>query len=165
SSAKSSSTPVIAFFILAYALAWIPQIALLAAGPLDADRLTSPPVALTVCFTSYAPAFAAPLVLWLGSDPAERHAYAQRLRTWQVSPIWYLAARSLPALGYILAAGPVSWLLGSTVALMAPLAFLIFALLLNPGEELGWRAFAWPHMQRQFEPLVAGLLLGLMWGG
>lgn len=157
--------PVVAFFIIAYALAWIPLIALLAAGPLDADRLTSPPVALAVFFTSYAPAFAALLVLWLGGDHAERHAYLQRLRTWRVRPIWYLAALGLPALGYLLAAGPVSWFLGGSVALLAPSAFIIFALVLNPGEELGWRAFALPQMQRRLGPVVASLVLGLLWGG
>jgi membrane protease YdiL (CAAX protease family) len=156
--------PLITFFTLAYALAWIPLIGLLVGGPLDSARLTSPPVAILVFLTSYAPAFAAFLVLWLGRDHDERRAYLRRLRTWRVGWVWYLAALGLPALGYLLTAIPVTAFLHGSVSLMVPSAFIIFALLINPGEELGWRAYALPQMQRRFGPFSASVLLGLLWG-
>ena len=31
-------------------------------------------------------------------------------------------------------------------------------------EELGWRGFARPALEKRFSPLVSGLLVGLMWG-
>jgi len=31
------------------------------------------------------------------------------------------------------------------------------------GEELGWRGFALPVLERRWSPLIAGLLIGLVW--
>ena len=39
-------------------------------------------------------------------------------------------------------------------------------LLYDPGpmEELGWRGFALPHLQRKHNALWSGIILGLIWG-
>ncbi len=44
---------------------------------------------------------------------------------------------------------------------------LAVSLLLDPGpvgEEFGWRGFALPRLLQRFNPIVASLILGLIWG-
>jgi membrane protease YdiL (CAAX protease family) len=43
------------------------------------------------------------------------------------------------------------------------LATLPVIFLVNYGEEIGWRGYALPCLMRRFNPLVASLILGLIW--
>ena len=100
----------------------------------------------------------------------------QTLTTWRVSPIWYLVALLLPVI--ISAAGiALLALLGQPLpsfprteplpTLLPLLVTTFFATLLYGGplgEEVGWRGFALPRLQERFSPLVASLLLSVVWG-
>jgi membrane protease YdiL (CAAX protease family) len=45
----------------------------------------------------------------------------------------------------------------------AAIPAIITAMFIGPVEELGWRGFALPLLQRKFAPLWAGLILGAIW--
>jgi uncharacterized protein len=90
---------------------------------------------------------------------------------WRVSPRYYLYALGLPIV--LLAIVNVELaLLGESLDLAALpgrlpgyAATLVFVAFLGGGfEEPGWRGFALPRLQRRHSPLVATLLLGLLWG-
>ena len=44
------------------------------------------------------------------------------------------------------------------------MAALALAAIKGPVEELGWRGFALPMLQRRFAPVWSSLILGLVWG-
>lgn len=41
--------------------------------------------------------------------------------------------------------------------------FLVLALAGSAGEEVGWRGYALPQLQRRFDPLVATLIIAPVW--
>jgi len=86
--------------------------------------------------------------------------------------IWYLVALlGLPVLNF-LAFLVVPGVLGDLVApdLRLPRIYLSeIAICLTIGiapmwEEIGWRGFAQPRMQRRYGPVVGSLFLGALWG-
>lgn len=158
---------VYVFFFLTFAIAWglmglmlVFQDTIEAAmGPL---RASHPLFILAV----WSPAISGILlVLWYGGMPG-LHRYFSRLLLWRAPVGWYLLLLiGLPAIFYLGAA------LGGTLtpeALAQPplaelLAMVGFMLILGPVEELGWRGYATPLLQRRMAPIWAGLVVGIFW--
>jgi len=91
-----------------------------------------------------------------------------RLVDWRAGPRWYLLTLGFsPAL--LLVAVGVARLFEVTVPLSRPapellvVGFLYVLVTSVAGEELGWRGFALPRLQRSYTALTASLLLGVAW--
>jgi membrane protease YdiL (CAAX protease family) len=157
--------PLSAFFVLAYAIAW------LAWAPLYLSQagLGLLPFKASLWYTlpgSYAPLLAAVLVRWLGSHgfgiPRFRPLYALG---------GYLLGAALIALGFILLPG--LWLTRGTLTGVDWAAFSLYpaaiaraVVMAGPiGEEPGWRGFALPRMEARLGQLRAWIILGLLWAG
>jgi membrane protease YdiL (CAAX protease family) len=89
---------------------------------------------------------------------------------WRVSPAWYAAAFLLPlaaaapaVLVHLAAGDSVVWSAGPAPALLPVLFLQIFFLGGPLNEELGWRGFALPELQRSHSALGASLMLGGVW--
>lgn len=158
---------VLVFFFLTFAIAWggmglalVFQDALEAAlGPMGASH---PLLILAV----WAPAISAiVLVLWYGGLTGLRR-YLSRLMLWRAPAGWYLLLLiGLPAiyfLGAALGGMPMRDALAQP-ALLDLLPLIGFMLILGPMEELGWRGYATPLLQRRMAPFWAGLLVGIVW--
>ena len=114
----------------------------------------------------YAPAIAALLLVGLTAGLAGIGRFLSRLFLWRASPWWY---------GFLLLGFPLIAFAGAALkgnALSAPmftdsfttlLPVIGFMLVLGPIEEIGWRGFALPILQRHFVPFWAGLILGVIW--
>ena len=115
----------------------------------------------------YSPAIAAfTLVLW-HAGPTGLLRFFSRLLLWRAHWGWYLfLVVGIPILFYAGAAvkGNLADSAFPFSTVQAALAALGFMLVLGPVEEFGWRGFALPLLQRRFTPIVAGLILGAIWG-
>ena len=124
----------------------------------------------------FGPLVAALIVAPICGGWTELRSLLLRMVQWRVAPRWYAFALLLPAgvalaaaYGNVLAFGASN----PTSAILAALPGLVpaFALMmLNPlqgslGEEPGWRGFALPRLLSYRSPLVASLLLGVVWAG
>jgi uncharacterized protein len=142
--------PLIAFFVLAYALTWWVY-PLLRFNPL---------IGLLGLF---GPALAAMIVTAITEGRPGVRVLLGRVALWRVPVPWYLVAIGLPAVLALLAASLSAWL-GPAVLRVGQLTVLDFVLVvLVVGEELGWRGYALPKLLHRFSPLVASVILGVLW--
>jgi len=115
----------------------------------------------------WAPAIAALIIVLLKSRWGGTRRFLSRLLLWRAPGAWYaFLLLGIPLLFY---AGAV-WK-GLSPAELVPVsslgAYLIALALMaikGPVEEIGWRGFALPILQRRMSPLWAGLVLGIIWG-
>lgn len=119
------------------------------------------PVAMgLVGLGAWGPAIAALLVARLRGEGGV-------FRRWSAPAKWILVALAAPALLHVgagvvevaLGGAPAQWIYPPTNS-EAVVALVMFSL----GEELGWRAFAYPRLARRHGPVVGSLLLGAVWG-
>jgi membrane protease YdiL (CAAX protease family) len=157
------------FFLLAYGITWSALAALAwvgAAGPVGL-----PAAALLALLAAAGPSLAALLAsaaeggraalgdLVRGLAPRARDAGWMTLAL--LVPAAAAAAATLTAVAEGMPPGPMDR--AGLAAFLPRLAPAIVAAGL--GEELGWRGFALPRLQRALHPLAATLLLGLLWAG
>lgn len=139
--------PLISYFILAYALAWI---------------LIPLTVSVSIGFgflALFGPAFAALIVTGVTEGRTGVRQLLAKIIQWKVSWIWYVVAVGLPfALAVV-----VWWLAGTPARTTQPLSLTLILAALVIGEELGWRGFALPRLQERFSPLVSSLISGSLW--
>lgn len=163
--------PVLAYVILAFTITW------LLVAPIAASAQGW--IALRVSgdwhiIGAVGPIGAALLVAWASRGRRGVAHLLHPLRQWRLSP-WLYAAALSPALALLPAAVITRWVDGAWPDLarlavtprLAGLGWLVAVLLpalaYGVGEETGWRGFALPRLQARFHPLVATLLLGIIW--
>jgi membrane protease YdiL (CAAX protease family) len=169
---RPSSRPLVAFFVLTYALSWGWAIPLAASGqvveqgrgwPTHYPALLGPAVA------------AVAVVAWTRGVPGLRDLGARLVR-WRVPARWWLAALSPLALAAVVLL--VLWVTGqelpavsdfglfSGTATLGVAGVVAVIVLVNAvGEEVGWRGYALPELQGRLDPLAATLVLALLWFG
>jgi len=92
----------------------------------------------------------------------------RKLVHWRVQPRWYLLSLAFsPALLLVAVGGYRA--LGGSLALSFPdppilvIGFVYVLVTSVAGEEIGWRGFALPRLQRSYSALTASLVLGVVW--
>jgi membrane protease YdiL (CAAX protease family) len=157
--------PIITFFVLAYALAWIIE------SPLVflTDSVTGTQGLVLVILASNVPSAVAIVLTAIVLGRGALRKLLGRLLIWRVNPFWYL----------VVFLGPVA-LTGGVVGLNALMggpalslgmtlvgAAIFFAFSIFPGsalgEEIGWRGYVLPRLQSRMSALSASLLLAPIW--
>jgi hypothetical protein len=153
--------PVIAFFVLTYAISWAVWV------PLAVAQIDHPLYKVG----TFGPTLAALLLTGLISGRTGLRKLLRRLLIWRVSIFWYLFSFFSTAVGVLAAIGLHIGLGGaapefndpSQLYLVIP-AFLYVLFTSVIGEEIGWRGYALPRLQEDHSALAASLILGLVWG-
>jgi uncharacterized protein len=167
--------PLLSFFALAYALTWLAWspwylsesgVGLL---PFDGDSISVylNPVALIL-----GPTLSAFIMTGAteGKDGVRR--LLRRIVLWRVGFGWYLfvllGIPAIIALSTVILPGALSSFDAAavpTTLFLYVVAGPVFLFIGGPVfEEIGWRGFALPRLQRVYGPLVGTLVLGALWG-
>ncbi len=162
------SRPLAAFVVLAYALSWTWMFPLAGAGDVVEKGIGWP----THFPALLGPALAAFLVTALVWGRAGVRDLLSHVGLWRMPVRWWAATLSpLAFLGVALAVALVSGTLpswsdfgrfsGLEAIGVVPVAVIV--ILSTFGEEVGWRGFALPLLQRRYGALVAALILTPIW--
>src|SRR5215469_6838067 len=125
------------------------------------------PIAITlVMIGAFGPFLAAIAVTSWRSGRTGLHYLFAQFRRWRVHPAWFITAFLGPAfLGLV--ALCITALLGRPTPahwFMRPRPLLFAGWTIGPwGEELGWRGYAQPALQKRLGALGASLAVGAMW--
>ena len=157
--------PLITFFVLTYALAWILWLPLVVLR----DTIPSTQGLVLVLLGSSIPSLLAIVLTAIVLGRGALRKLLGRLLIWRVDPRWYLVVVLGPA---ALAGGIVVFnasLGGPAISINVPLlaAVITLAFHIFPGsalgEEIGWRGYALPRMQDGRSALSASLIIGPIW--
>jgi uncharacterized protein len=159
------SRPLVAFFVLAFAIPWAVWV----------PRAAGVPMGAVGQLWTWVPAAAALLAAALTGGRAAVGDLGARLVRWRVGWRWY-AVVILGPTAFSLTVAALYALLGGSFAKAAPPAlrgeaplvlvpvFLAVLFLTDGlGEELAWRGFALPRLLTGHNALAASLILGVLW--
>ena len=148
----------LATFLISWSL-WVPM------------ALTGTHSRLLLVAGTFGPASAALLLTWLEGGRQGLGELLKRLLIWRVSLVYYVfsflatAAVVMAAIGIHTALGgtiPVFSIAGKLYLAIPVFLYVLFMSVL--GEEIGWRGFALPRLQRRHNALTTSLIIGLVWG-
>ena len=168
--------PLVAFFVLAFLGGWLvllPTVLFESGFGLIPIDIPAPAVMLSfIPAAMVGPALGAFVVTrMVEGKQGTRQLLRRRIRRWRVGVQWYLIA--------VFGVPPVYFLAASLVLGTAPLEALIedwpflftsylpkvvmVFLIVSLWEEIGWMGFALPRLQEKYGPLMASVVLGVLW--
>ena len=163
--------PLLAYFVLAFACAWLLTLPALLSQNGFALLPFAVPFAPLQTLGAFGPLLAAFVVTAAADGRAGINHLLRRIVRWRVGLGWYLLALG----GYLVFDLLVGLLVPATGAVGAfldkwPLLFtlylpalLTYHLLNATGEETGWSGFALPRLQTKFGPWLGASILGVAW--
>jgi membrane protease YdiL (CAAX protease family) len=156
---------LIAYFAITYLITFSVDFAFIYLSPGQPLQ----PWSVVWFFGIFSPSISALVVTGITAGMSGIQQLLKGFTRWKPGMRWYFAAAFL-FLGPVVIAliylalghenpGPVS---GTTTASMA--GTILFTLFSGPiAEELGWRGFALPRLQKKYNALVSSLILGVIW--
>jgi membrane protease YdiL (CAAX protease family) len=168
--------PLVAFFVLAFVGAWIvllPTVLFESGFGLIPISLPEPAVMLFFIPAAMAgPTLAAFVVTrMVEGKEGTRELLRRRILRWRVGVQWYLIAIfGVPvvyfvAASFVLGMAPLDALIEKWPLLFTsylPKVVMLF-FLVSLWEEIGWMGFALPRLQDKYGPLMASVVVGVLW--
>jgi len=164
-------SPLVAFFVLSYTFFWgflVLIIVILGMLRLQPDALPAWAMPIIVILGSWMPNLAAVAVTGVLAGREGIRQLLGKFFAYRIAVRWYLVALFPFPLAFV-AAGLYRLAGGATLGNMGLSAgFWAGLIILNvlqgaTGEEAGWRGFALPRLQETHGPVIASLILGLIW--
>lgn len=163
---------LIAYFILAYAFSWAVELPLAA----TAQGWLHLPLPLSLHYlASFGPALAALLMVAATEGRQGVRQLLGRVVQWRVGLGWMLFAILAPIglFGAAALVGAAATQRGPNIALLGEVDYLpaigvggalvLWLVTFGLGEEIGWRGYALPHLQKRHSALTATLIIGVLW--
>ncbi len=154
-----------AFFLLTYAISWSLNGVVIVLGMEPSWTRWI----LSGFLTASGPAIAAVVVVYASGD--DLREWARGIVHWRVHPKWYVAVIGIPALVSLTSAlvvdligGPVDFDAFSPHLLALAFGIVLGTFIGGGQEEIGWRGFAQPELQKQYGGLLAAIVIGVLWG-
>lgn len=165
-----SKHPVTWFYLLAFGISWLGWIPA-ALGSHGLAPFDQPYFQFLLILPAIGPALAAVIVTRAAQGKIQVSDLFKPLIHWRVRLGWYLVAVLAPIVLLLVGQGITKWL-GFSATGPAPqgerlplaISAFVMSLFSNPWEEVGWRGFALPHLQKRYTALVATLIVGVLWG-
>jgi len=163
--------PLVAFFVLAFAGAWIMFLPLLLSrNGVGLLPFTLPVVPFQTIGAFAGPTLAAFIVTAATSGKAGLRQLLRQIVQWRVGVGWYLLALLGFPLTYV-GSGIITLGVASQPTLLAQwsllftvyLPYLVVDLISTMGEEMGWVGYALPNLQQRIAPLLSAVTLGVLW--
>ena len=163
---RDDSRVLSAYFILAYAISWSIGIPLALANQGIIPAILPP---WTHYLIAYGPMLSALIVTWISEGLPGLKELGRRIIRW-ACPKWLIVAFSPLIIGYVVIK-ILNGLIGSEIVLSsmgavnylpplgAGIALLLWIITFGLGEEVGWRGFALPRLQKGCSALAATLIL------
>ena len=155
--------PVVAYFALAFAIAWCGILAIVAAKGFQAARLQMADAMLMFLAMVAGPSIAGITLTAIVDGTAGLRALLSRIGRWRVGLRWYGAALGTIPLLVLAILLPLALLVSPVYAPGLQVIGVAVGLLAGFFEELGWTGYALPRLRIGRSPLAAGLLLGVIW--
>lgn len=123
-------------------------------------------------FLVFGPSIAGVIIIAATSGKPGLQDLGKRALRWRVGLLWWAVALFISGLILVASLG-IEMILGGQLPsfaffkqawYLAPVFFLLTIVGGPLGEEFGWRGFALPHLQRRWNPLLASIIIGVVWG-
>ncbi len=123
-------------------------------------------------FLVFGPSIAGVIVIALTLGKEGMRDVGQRSLRWRVGLRWWIVALFFSGLLLSIAI-VINLMMGGSMPSFAffregwywaPVYFLLTIIGGPLGEEFGWRGFALPNLQRKWNPTIASIILGTVWG-
>ena len=168
---SQKSKNLVAYFILAYVFAWAIEIPLALAKQGVIQPILPPWFHYLV---AYAPMLSALIVTWGTQGRQGIKELWERITRWRMGGIWWVVAFSPLLLGLLvilvmnlISPHKISLSELGEVNFLPPLgigALFLWIFTFGIGEEIGWRGYALPRLQRNHNALSATAILAFFWG-
>ncbi|HEX5350844.1 MAG TPA: CPBP family intramembrane glutamic endopeptidase [Trichococcus sp.] len=122
----------------------------------------------SVSFTQLAPAFAVAALALLFKDTTIIKDTRNHFRVDKAAVKWLMPAFAVPAIGIIISSLIMSYYQVTFVAWEGDTLFYLLnfvAILIGcAAEEIGWRGFLLPNLQKKYTPFSSSIFVGILWG-
>jgi membrane protease YdiL (CAAX protease family) len=168
-SAWAGKAPLAGYFLLAYGISWAIGIPLAITA-----RWNQQPLPFSIHYLiAYGPMLSALIMTWLTDGLDGLKELLARILKWRVQPVWWLVAFSPLGLFAVFAImkrfiqgewmdfgllGQVNFLPNLGLG-----ALFLWIFTFGLGEEIGWRGYALPRLQKNRSSLSATLILSAFW--
>ena len=162
--------PIAWFYILAFGISWLGWVPV-ASGSHGIAPFDNPYFQFLLILPVVGPALAAIIVTQVAHGKTGVLDLLKALVQWRVGLAWYMVVVFGPVV-LLIAGKVITELLGFSVTQVGPqgdlfslaISAFVISLFSNPWEEIGWRGFALPRLQKRYNALLATLIVGVLWG-